>query len=239
MTHAEPDSVVADDAAPPTSPPAPEGGAPHSPAVLTPRTEPSGAPNLAAALAAAQGEIVNPAKGAENPHYKSRYANLVDGLRAIKGPLAKHAIAVVQCTRMQDDLLILTTRLIHDSGEWIEGEWPVANWTKLTPQQMGSALTYARRYSLFSLVGISGADDDDDAAAASAAADDPVIDMDDVVYIEMLLRDTDTGLTRFLEYVKAPSIAEMRLSQYKRGLARLEDKKRKLKAEGGGDGTAQ
>jgi len=63
--------------------------------------------------------------------------------------------------------MVLHTRLIHSSGEWIGSEWPVAEFGRSSPQQMGSALTYARRYSLFSIVGIAGQDDDDDGAAAS------------------------------------------------------------------------
>lgn len=219
------DPVVAESVVqPPELPQVPDGA-------RTP-SRPSGAPNLAAALAAAQGEIKNPAKSAENPHFKSKYANLVEGLIAIKGPLAAHGIAVVQSTRMQDDLLILTTRLIHDSGEFVESEWPVADFRKLNPQQMGSALTYARRYSLFSIVGISGADDDDDGeAVTTAAADDPAIDVDDVAYVETLIRDTGSDLAQFLKYVGAPSVAKMRMSQFKKGVGRLADKKRKMQAE--------
>ncbi len=123
---------------------------------------------LAEALARAQGEIRNPGKSAENPHFKSRYANLADGIMAIRESLSKHGIAYVQTTRVDGGVLYLTTALIHAvSGDSIESEWPVGAFEKLTPQQMGSALTYARRYSLFGMVGISGADDDDDGNAAS------------------------------------------------------------------------
>jgi hypothetical protein len=123
---------------------------------------------IAEALARAQGEIRNPARNAENPHFKSKYANLADGIIAIREALSKHGIAYVQTTRVDGGVLYLTTALIHAvSGDSIESEWPVGAFEKLTPQQMGSALTYARRYSLFGMVGISGADDDDDGNAAS------------------------------------------------------------------------
>ena len=123
---------------------------------------------LAEALAKAQGEIRNPGKNAENPHFKSKYANLADGIMAIREALSKHGVAYVQTTRVDGGILFLTTALIHAvSGETIESEWPVGAYEKLTPQQMGSSLTYARRYSLFGLVGISGTDDDDDGNAAS------------------------------------------------------------------------
>ncbi len=123
---------------------------------------------LAEALARAQGEIRNPGKNAENPHFKARFATLADGIIAIRDALSKHGIAYVQTTRIDGPLLILTTKLIHAvSGETDESEWPIGAYEKLTPQQLGSSTTYARRYTLFPMVGISGADDDDDGNAAS------------------------------------------------------------------------
>jgi ERF superfamily len=122
---------------------------------------------LAAALAKAQGEIKNPAKDSENPHFKSSYANLASGLVAVKAALSKHEIAVIQVERLRTPLRVLYTRLIHSSGQWIETEFPIGP-AAAAPQPHGSALTYARRYSLFTLVGIAGEDDDDDGNAAQA-----------------------------------------------------------------------
>ena len=120
---------------------------------------------LAAALAKAQAKISNPAKNAINPHFKSNYADLSAGIDAIRLALAEQEICFTQTTTIQGDLVVLYTRLIHSSGEWIGSEWPVAIFGKTTPQQMGSALTYARRYSLFPIVGIAGEDDDGNAAS--------------------------------------------------------------------------
>lgn len=128
---------------------------------------------LAEALAKAQAEMknVNKEKTAEikseRGSYEYRYATLADGIEAIRPALSKHGIAFTQITRPVGDTLFLYTRLIHSSGEFLESEWPVGAFARLTPQQVGSALTYARRYSLFSLVGISGQDDDDDGNQAS------------------------------------------------------------------------
>ena len=157
---------------------------------------------LAEALAKAQGEIRNPGRGSENPHFKSKYTNLADGIAAIRGPLSKHGIAWVQITHVDGDILMLTTSLIHAvSGETLDATWPVGAYAKLTPQQMGSPLTYGKRYALFSLVGIAGADEDDDGDAASTGG--PIIDVDQVAFIEQAIRDTDSNLDAFLALVGA------------------------------------
>lgn len=124
---------------------------------------------LYAALAKAQGAINNPTKGALNPHFKSRYADLSDGLNAVRAGLADNGLAVVQATRTCLATLMLDTRLGHSSGQWIESEFPVIA-LPAAPQPIGSALTYARRYSLFAIVGIAGDDDDGNAASAQHRA---------------------------------------------------------------------
>ncbi len=121
---------------------------------------------IAMALAAAQAEIQNPAKDATNPHFKSTYADLPSGLKAIRPALSKHGIAVLQMTRMDGECMYLDTRLAHKSGQWIGSSYYVARFP-VKHQEAGSALTYARRYALFALVGIAGDDDDDDGNAAS------------------------------------------------------------------------
>lgn len=121
---------------------------------------------LATALASAQAEIRNPAKDAVNPHFKSNYADLAGGLDCVRPVLAKHGLSIVQSTGMDGDMMLLTTRLLHKSGQWIESVYPVARFPA-QQQQIGSALTYSRRYSLFALAGIAGTDDDDDGNAAS------------------------------------------------------------------------
>ena len=129
---------------------------------------------ISAALAKAQGAISNPGKTALNPHFKSQYADLSSGLNAIRAALSANAIAVVQTTSMHDDTLMLHTALCHSSGQWISSEWPVVK-LPAPPQVIGSALTYARRYTLFALVGIAGEGDDDDGNAASAMSLRPTL----------------------------------------------------------------
>ena len=119
---------------------------------------------LATALAAAQAEMKNAKLNKQNPHFKSRYADLAEIRDTVTPPLAKHGIAAVHGMDTAENGLAVVTRLIHKSGQWIESRFPVA-YDK--PQTMGSAITYGRRYNLSALSNIA-ADDDDDANAANA-----------------------------------------------------------------------
>ena len=126
---------------------------------------------LAGALAKAQAELTNPEKSliaTINPQASGgmersfRYAPLSSGLDIVRKTLGHHEIATVQTTAIDQTAgtVNLTTVLAHASGEWIASDWPVcAIADTATPRRMGAALTYARRYALFTLVGIAGEDD--------------------------------------------------------------------------------
>jgi hypothetical protein len=126
---------------------------------------------IAAALAKAQAELTNPEKSLvatiRSPFPREedrtfRYAPLSSGLDIVRKGLGRHEIATIQTTAIDKDvgLLRLTTVLAHSSGEWISSEWPVCAIADIaSAQRMGAALTYARRYALFTLVGIAGEDD--------------------------------------------------------------------------------
>ncbi len=134
------------------------------------RSSPSIA-GLAAALAKAQAELVNPEKsltatirseGRGGSDQTFRYASLSSGLDIVRKTLGQHEIATVQTTAIDQaaGVVNLTTVLAHASGEWIASDWPVCAVSETaTPHRMGAALTYARRYALFTLVGIAGEDD--------------------------------------------------------------------------------
>ena len=127
--------------------------------------------SLAAALAKAQGELTNPEKslvgtipanGPGGAERMFRYASLSSGLDIVRKVLGQHEIATMQTTAIDQaaGIVNLTTVLAHASGEWIASDWPVCAISETaTPQRMGAALTYARRYALFTLVGIAGEDD--------------------------------------------------------------------------------
>src|SRR5256885_11684059 len=128
---------------------------------------------LAAALAKAQAELINPEKsltatirsvrpGEGNRSF--RYAPLSSGLDIVRRTLGQHEIATIQTTAIDQPsgMVNLTTTLAHASGEWIASDWPVCPVAEIAnPQRMGLALTFARRYALFTLVGIAGEDDID------------------------------------------------------------------------------
>ena len=128
---------------------------------------------LAAALAKAQAELTNPEKslvatirpnGPGEAERSFRYAPLSSGLDIVRKTLGQHEIATVQTTAIDQTagIVNLTTVLAHSSGEWIASDWPVCAISETaTPHRMGAALTYARRYALFTLVGIAGEDDID------------------------------------------------------------------------------
>ncbi len=128
---------------------------------------------LAAALAKAQAELVNPEKsliatirtGAPGERERTfRYAPLSSGLDIVRKTLGQHEIATLQTTAIDQTagMVNLTTMLAHASGEWIASDWPICPIAETAnPQRMGAALTYARRYALFALVGIAGEDDID------------------------------------------------------------------------------
>ncbi|MFK4505594.1 ERF family protein [Bradyrhizobium daqingense] len=140
---------------------------------------------IAAALARAQAELTNPEKTMtaimRSPFPREddrtfRYASLASGLEIVRKTLSQQEIATIQTTRIEAATaqIHLTTLLAHSSGEWIASEWPVCAAKDVeAPHRMGAALTYARRYALFALVGIAGEDDLDAPDAPAGAGAEP------------------------------------------------------------------
>jgi ERF superfamily protein len=138
---------------------------------------------IAGALAKAQIVLVNPEKSLtatiRSPFPREgdrsfRYASLSSGLDLVRKSLGRHEIATVQTTSIDEGagLIRLTTTLAHSSGEWVSSDWPVCPVSETAaPHRMGAALTYARRYALFTLVGIAGEDDLDAPDLNGAPAD--------------------------------------------------------------------
>lgn len=125
---------------------------------------------LAKALAAAQAEMKNATLNKVNPHFKSKYADLAAIRDTVTPALTKHGIAVVQGTDTTEGSIIVFTRLIHASGQWIESRFPIP-YDK--PQTMGSGITYGRRYTLSAVCNIAADEDDDGNAANDKAAAPP------------------------------------------------------------------
>lgn len=126
---------------------------------------------IASALSKAQAKMESAAMNKVNPAFKregstgTKYADLASVIAAFREPLAANGLAITQTTEIREGGFVLVTTLIHSSGQWLASEYPLP--AAATPQAMGSALTYARRYSLSCLV-CNAADEDDDANGAQA-----------------------------------------------------------------------
>ncbi len=142
---------------------------------------------LAAALAKAQGKITGAKKDSENPFFTSKYADLASCWDACRDAIAENGLAVVQTTKrgnpvtikwdttnektgettaysVDTEELVVTTTLFHESGQWLASDLPMIP-RDASPQGMGSALTYGRRYGLTAMLGIAQVDDDGNAAS--------------------------------------------------------------------------
>jgi hypothetical protein len=127
---------------------------------------------LSAALAKAQGAVEGAAKSSANPFFKSKYADLASVWEACRKPLADNGLAVVQSPEADNIRVTVTTRLLHSSGQWLEGV--VGTEAKdASPQAIGSAITYLRRYALQSFVGVAPEDDDAEAAQGRGKRPEP------------------------------------------------------------------
>ena len=124
--------------------------------------------SLAIALNKAQGEMGGAAKGANNPFFKSKYADLGSVVQAIKEPFANNGLSYVQLPVEDNGRIGIETILMHSSGEWLSGSFTV-QLSKQDAQGAGSAITYCRRYSLQAVAGIPSEDDDGNAASKQQA----------------------------------------------------------------------
>lgn len=124
---------------------------------------------LATALAKAQGEIENASKNANNPHFKSKYADLSEVLNTVRPVFSKHGLSIVQMPSFVDGVASVETMLMHSSGEWIS-EKSSAPVSKQDAQGVGSATTYLRRYAAAAFAAIAQEDDDANASVGGKKA---------------------------------------------------------------------
>lgn len=129
---------------------------------------------LAPALAKAQAAMKAAAMDCENGHFKVRYASLPSVMDAAKKPLADHGLCTTQGVSFRDGCVLVTTMLLHSSGEWIASELALPVGERATPQAIGSAISYGRRYGLAALCGVVSDLDDDGNAAEESAKTSPV-----------------------------------------------------------------
>lgn len=132
---------------------------------------------LATAMAKAQGQIKGALKDSANPFFKSKYADLSSVVEAIREPLAAHGLSYVQIAHDAESSAKVETVILHSSGEWLSCGPVSVPVSKADAQGFGSAMTYARRYSLSAAFGV--APEDDDGNAAAKAPPKAVIDRND------------------------------------------------------------
>lgn len=193
---------------------------------------------LAAALAKAQGEMKNAGKTSDNPFFKSKYADLAEILNAVREPLSKYGLSVSQLydgMGMPDKTITVTTLLMHSSGQYIgnSANYPVA---KADIQGVGSAITYARRYSLAAILGLSQEDDDGNAACQPEAPKPPRQQGDRFVHIasdgtvSVVLKG---GVYKKIQDVETELLEKMAgLEQYKLAHPAIRELLEKINAQG-------
>lgn len=121
---------------------------------------------IAAALVAFQSEVVDPKKGSDNPYFNSKYVPLDALVAAIRKPMANNGLSFMQFPIINDEKVGIKTTILHKSGEYIEGDPLYMKPIKQDPQAIGSAITYAKRYSLSAILGVAWEEDDDGNSAS-------------------------------------------------------------------------
>jgi hypothetical protein len=150
---------------------------------------------LAEAMAKAQASIKGALKDSDNPFFKSKYADLASVVEAIREPLAKEGLAYVQVSHDHESAATIETVILHSSGEWLSCGPVSVPVTKADAQGFGSAMTYARRYSLSAAFGVAPEDDDGNAAAKAAPRkESPGQIVDQHIAIEGLTAEVVAGL---------------------------------------------
>ena len=205
-------------------------------------------PELFAAIAAAQGEVENATKNAQNPHFKSRYADLAEVLNTVRPVFAAHKLAITQSTEYDGTLVSVTTCIGHASNGYITNTAACVP-AKSDAQAIGSASTYLRRYSLAAMAGVAQEDDDGNAAQHNRPAprrDDlskriagtpqdaaPLISADDVATIADLCRSTKTDTADFAKWLGFSDLASVPASHFARAKRGLEAKAEKMRTATG------
>ena len=188
------------------------------------------AETLYTAMAAAFAEIEGATKSANNPHFKSKYADLTKVIEAIKPALVKHGLFFTQCPEPCEGGVCIATHLYHVNGHNLPLGKLFVPANKHDAQGFGSALTYARRYALVTAFGVPVEDDDGNAAsgrhsqAGAVGSRTPVIDDSQWAQIVQLMEATNADAQAFCTAYKIASLKELPASSFPRALAQLNKK---------------
>ena len=183
---------------------------------------------FAKAFIAAQKATEAVKKASTNPAFKSRYADLAVVVEAVIPALNESGIAVIQSPSFDGDLVSVTTVLLHESGSSVTGTLSMRP-TKMDPQGVGSAITYARRYALLAMAG--AAPEDDDGHAASQPGNDraptPPISQDQADALRVEIEAVGADPAKFLAFFKIKALEAMPASRWNEAVAMLEAKRMK------------
>jgi hypothetical protein len=174
---------------------------------------------IAKAIGLAQAEMGGAMKDGTNPHFKSGFASLTSVIFSVKEPFYNNGLSFVQPTIRTDGYVGCVTRIMHTSGQWVEGELTLPL-SKQDPQGAGSAITYARRYSLMSMVGLPTTDDDAESAMLTVRN----ITDDQAKEIKGLLEDNNLPTAKLLEALNAESVEQIKASQYEVALIKIQNR---------------
>ena len=183
---------------------------------------------LAIALSKFQGEVENPKNIAENPFFRSKYAPLETVLNTVRPILSKHGLSIIQIPSSEGQNVTITTTLIHSSGEWIESVPLSLKMDKVTAQGAGSAITYARRYAVSAILGISSEDDDDGNNAEPKKVPGrprqqaPVkIGKDKADTLISLVKEKEKDMKVILDFYKVKDINDLTVQQWTKAMEQL------------------
>jgi hypothetical protein len=176
---------------------------------------------LATALSKAQGQMGGASKTADNPFFKSKYADLGSVIAAVKEPLAENGLSYVQFPFAYEGTVGVTTRLMHSSGQFMEANFSIPA-PKNDPHTYGSLVTYCRRFSLQSILGIPAEDDDGNAVTQAART---LINSGQVASLQALMEMTDTKESQFLKAYDVESLKQLTVDQFKHAVPLLEKKR--------------
>ena len=182
--------------------------------------------NISAALVNAQRAFSPALKCSTNPHFKSKYADLAVCVDAVIDALNDNGIYLIQKCHDCDNGVIVETVFIHESGEELSGGKLHVPSAKQDAQGYGSALTYARRYSLMAASGIAPEDDDGNLAARAKAEPSAKITAAHIANITALIDEVKANKDAFLKYCKLNAIEDMPLLQYPSAIKALEAKRK-------------
>lgn len=191
---------------------------------------------LAAALAKAQGELENASKSSNNPHFKSKYADLAEILNTVRPVFASNGLSVSQCPSFEAGIVSVETVLMHSSGQWMSStiSAPVS---KQDAQGVGSAITYCRRYSLAAVAGVAQEDDDANSAVGHAPRQQqrpapqpekpakPRISADQVATLREIIAASNIDEAAWCASIRIPSLDLLPAEKFDGALAHLESQK--------------